>query len=271
VTLAHVRRGAGEPLLLLHALGGSLGQWAPVLDALAAERDVLALDMPGFGASAPLPDGTPYSAAELARAVLAFCDEAGFAGLRGVAGISLGAWVAIECARQDGAEAVVGLCPAGMWSTPPGPRRAATRAAARALGPALGALRIRAVRRRAMRGVMRHPERMSGAEAVELARGYARAPGYDEANARMRSGAVGDLSGLGVPLTLAWAEFDALVRPPKPGRLPASVTQVALPGCGHVPTWDDPELVARVILEGTPSRATVPVRVRGRASDRSAR
>ena len=25
---------------------------------------------------------------------------------------------------------------------------------------------------------------------------------------------------------------------------------VELPGCGHVPTWDDPDLVARVVLAG---------------------
>ena len=256
--LSHVRRGAGEPLLLLHALGGSKIQWSPVLDALAERRDVLAVDMPGFGASGPLPAGTPYSAAELARTVLGFCDELGFGAPRGVAGISLGAWVAIECARQGGAAAVVGLCPAGMWSKPPGPRPATTRDAARAFSPLLGLLRFRAVRRRALRGAMRHPERMTGREAAELVRGYARAEGYDAANERMRSGAVGDVAGLGVPLTLAWAEFDGLVRPPKPGRLPAWVTQVPLPGCGHVPTWDDPALVARVILEGTEAAGRAP-------------
>jgi pimeloyl-ACP methyl ester carboxylesterase len=30
--------------------------------------------------------------------------------------------------------------------------------------------------------------------------------------------------------------------------LPAA-TVVMLPGCGHVPTWDDPALVARVMLK----------------------
>ena len=64
---------------------------------------------------------------------------------------------------------------------------------------------------------------------------------------------MGDLSDVEVPVTLAWAEFDTLVRnrPLRDGVLPKRVKQVALPGCGHVPTWDDPELVARVILEGT--------------------
>jgi pimeloyl-ACP methyl ester carboxylesterase len=69
----------------------------------------------------------------------------------------------------------------------------------------------------------------------------------------MRAETVGDLSDLDVPLTIAWAEFDRLIRnkPLPAGVLPDRVRQLTLPGCGHLPTWDDPELVARVILEGT--------------------
>jgi pimeloyl-ACP methyl ester carboxylesterase len=52
--LTYERRGSGEPMLLLHGLGGELGVWEPVLDALTAEHDVIAVDLPGFGASAPL-------------------------------------------------------------------------------------------------------------------------------------------------------------------------------------------------------------------------
>jgi pimeloyl-ACP methyl ester carboxylesterase len=68
----------------------------------------------------------------------------------------------------------------------------------------------------------------------------------------MRGNKVADLSPIDVPITLAWSEFDQVVRnrPLKEGILPERVRQVALPGCGHVPTWDDPELVAQLILEG---------------------
>ncbi|MGE5858214.1 MAG: alpha/beta fold hydrolase, partial [Solirubrobacterales bacterium] len=68
----------------------------------------------------------------------------------------------------------------------------------------------------------------------------------------MRAGQVEELKGIKVPITLAWAEHDALVRNrPLPDKaLPRRVQQVELPGCGHVPTWDDPDLVARVILAG---------------------
>jgi pimeloyl-ACP methyl ester carboxylesterase len=254
--LNHVRAGGGEPLLLLHSLGGSLVQWSPVLERLAEGREAVAVDMPGFGASAPLPDGIEPSAPNLASAVLDFYDSLGLDGYPHVAGISLGGWVAIECARQGRARSVVGLCPAGFWKEPLGPRRNAARAAARAMRPILPILRIPAVRRRVLAGNIHHPERVPGADAVRLVRGYANASAYVEANRLMRGGIVGDLADVTVPVTLAWAEFDTLVRrkPLRDGILPRGVRQVELPGCGHVPTWDDPGLVARVVLEGTDRR-----------------
>ena len=46
-TLNHVRRGAGEPVVLVHGLGSWWRVWEPVLDRIAAEREVIALDLPG--------------------------------------------------------------------------------------------------------------------------------------------------------------------------------------------------------------------------------
>jgi len=45
----YIRRGAGKPLLLIHGLGGSWRSWQTILDSLALERDVIAVDLPGFG------------------------------------------------------------------------------------------------------------------------------------------------------------------------------------------------------------------------------
>ncbi|MGA8217313.1 MAG: alpha/beta fold hydrolase, partial [Solirubrobacterales bacterium] len=117
--LNHVRRGEGQPLLLLHSLGGSLIQWSPVMDRLAAEHEVIAVDMPGFGKSPELPPGVQPRAANLATAVLDFYDSLGIDGKPAIAGISLGGWTSIECARQGGASAVVALCPAGFWKRSP--------------------------------------------------------------------------------------------------------------------------------------------------------
>ena len=52
----YVRTGEGDPLLLVHGLGGDRSTWTPVMDSLAAGFDVIAPDLPGFGASPPLPE-----------------------------------------------------------------------------------------------------------------------------------------------------------------------------------------------------------------------
>lgn len=51
----YIRRGTSKPLLLIHGLGGSWRSWSPILDDLATEREVIAVDLPGFGATPPLP------------------------------------------------------------------------------------------------------------------------------------------------------------------------------------------------------------------------
>lgn len=256
VWLNHTRQGQGDPLVLLHSLGGSLVQWSPVIERLAAEREVIAVDMPGFGESAPLPDGVSPRAANLATAVLDFYDALGIEATPAIAGISLGAWVAIECARQGGATAVVALCPAGFWRRSPDPfdrRVARRRRRGRALRPLFRPVMHTARGRRETLGrFVYRPERLSPGEAHAIAKAYVTAPAYDEASALMRAGRVEELKSIKVPITLAWAEHDTLVRNrPLPAKaLPKRVEQVVLPGCGHVPTWDDPELVARVILAG---------------------
>ena len=58
-----------------------------------------------------------------------------------------------------------------------------------------------------------------------------------------------------VPVTIAWCERDRLVGPPKAHRRPAGARFLVLPGVGHTPTWDDPELVARTLLEGSATAA----------------
>ena len=101
-----------------------------------------------------------------------------------------------------------------------------------------------------------HPERLSPREAAAIAGAYVRSPAYARASSLMRSAKVEDLKQVKVPITIAWGEHDALVRnkPLRDGILPKRVRQLVLPGCGHVPTWDDPDLVARVVLDGTARR-----------------
>lgn len=62
IPVNYYRAGRGEALLLLHGSGpgaSSVGNWRPVLPALAERFDVYAMDLIGFGKSARKPS-TPY-------------------------------------------------------------------------------------------------------------------------------------------------------------------------------------------------------------------
>lgn len=61
--LAAGEQGAGPPVVLVHGLGGSATNWLELMPLLAARRRVLALDLPGFGETAPPRSTTPRPAA----------------------------------------------------------------------------------------------------------------------------------------------------------------------------------------------------------------
>ena len=246
--------GSREPLLLLHGLGGSRVVWEPVLGLLSAEREAIVLDMPGFGAAPPLPDGVEPSAANLAAAIKARIDELGVERPH-VAGNSLGGWVALEMGREGWAASVTALSPAGLWRRPLGPRRRDPHALARRVRPLVSlALRLRRPREAMLRTFAARPERIPVREGRELVLGWIDASGYAGANRAMRTHLF-DPAGYpqDVPVTIAWGELDRLVGPPKPERRPAGARFLTLSDVGHTPTWDDPELVARVLLEASSS------------------
>ena len=47
----HGRRARDAPVLLTHGFGASQAMWAPNVDALGVDRQVLTWDLPGHGAS----------------------------------------------------------------------------------------------------------------------------------------------------------------------------------------------------------------------------
>jgi pimeloyl-ACP methyl ester carboxylesterase len=253
--LAYDRCGAGEPLVLLHPLGADRAVWRPVLDALAAERDVIAVDLPGFGCSPPLPEEPPPTPRRLALAVAELLAELELdEGRAHVAGNSLGGWVALELAFAGHAASVTAIAPAGLWPRPLLPKPALARTLARALSPVLGpAMACGPLRRVALASVVAHPERVPAQQAAALLRAYASASGFAAVNRAMRAGTFGALSQVDVPVTLLWPQHDRLIA--RPARLPAGVRQQPLAGCGHIPMWDDPDAVARALLAGSAARS----------------
>jgi pimeloyl-ACP methyl ester carboxylesterase len=259
--LNHVRRGAGPPLLLVHGTGSFLHLWDPVLDRLAASREVIAIDLPGFGGSPSLAAGTRSTAPELARAVAAFMDVIGLETAH-VAGNSLGGWVALELARRGRARSVTGLSTAGFWTEAEGRwcrgNILAASAMIAALRPGLPVINRSAVARRALNGVFlaradRMPAEALTAAQLNLADSPGLLPTVREALTERFYG--GDE--IRVPVTVAWGERDRLLFPRQADRAVEEIPgarKVVLAGCGHAPTWDDPERVARVLLEGSAER-----------------
>lgn len=85
------------PLLFLHGAGGAESA-LPFLAGLAADRRVLAPDLPGFGRS-PLPPWLD-NVHDAAYACLDFIEALGLRGVH-LVGTSLGGWIALEIAVRD--------------------------------------------------------------------------------------------------------------------------------------------------------------------------
>ncbi len=89
--LRAIRCGSGPRLLLLHGVGLRAEAWNAQIDALSADFDIVAPDMPGHGETPPLPD-----AATLAAYTAPILDA--LEGPTWVAGHSMGAMMALDLA-----------------------------------------------------------------------------------------------------------------------------------------------------------------------------
>jgi pimeloyl-ACP methyl ester carboxylesterase len=262
--LRYSRVGAGQPLVLLHGLGSYRGAWEPVVPALAAEFDVLSVDLPGFGESPPLPAGTQPTPAALAGAVAGLLDELGIDQPH-VAGNSLGGWVALELAGLRPLASIALLSPAGLWPgrTPRYPRlslRAIRGLTHRLERPLTALMRFRAVRSVALGQVFARPGRMSPRQARAAISAVARCPGF-----LPTLHAVADLhyrstGPIGAPVTVAFGSRDRLLLARTSRhveQLPAGARVVELPGCGHVPMGDDPAAVAALLRTAARAASTM--------------
>jgi pimeloyl-ACP methyl ester carboxylesterase len=256
--LAHHRTGAGDPLVLVHGTGSQWQAFRPVLEPLAARRDVIAPDLPGFGASPPLPAAAPHTPRAFAQAVAGLLDGLGLRDAH-VAGFSLGGGIAYELGRLGRARSVTAISPIGFWT----PREAAycraslrvIRGMARAMLPVAPALLGTAAGRTLLESqLVGRPWRMNAEDAVEATRNLVLSPGFEP---EVRDSLVAGYEWterLDVPVTIAWGTRDRLLLPRQAARARArrpEARHVSLPGCGHVPFSDDPPLLARVILEGS--------------------
>ncbi|MFF5982487.1 alpha/beta fold hydrolase [Streptomyces olindensis] len=258
VTLSYTREGRGAPLLLLHGIGHHRQVWDPVMPALAAERDVIAVDLPGCGESPALPDGMAHDLPTMNAVLAALCEALDLERPH-VAGNSLGGLLALDLARARLVRSVTALSPAGFWNA--AERRYAfavlmtmRQIAQRMPLPVVERLARPAIGRTLLTStIYARPGRRSPEAVIAETLALARAQGFSET---LRSGRTVQFTDdiVGTPVTVAWGNRDRLLIPRQGVRAKGVIPQarlVRLPGCGHVPMNDDPALVARVVLDGS--------------------
>lgn len=269
--LAFEVHGSGEPLVLVHGVTHRRQAWYPLLDRLTPHREVYLVDLPGHGES---PDLCTERGAveECLRVQFRQFLAANKLDRPHVAGYSLGGRVALEAGAAGDARSVTALSPAGFWRTRAefahtrGVFTVAARTVTR-LGPRADVLsRTRAGRDLMYGMLMSHPSRVPTDQALGDIRSFQRAI---PALYRILDAASPFTLPIpeGVPVLVAWAGRD-LVLP----RWQAAVARRALPaarheimpGVGHVPMWDNPALVADVILRGSAPVAGYQKRVAGK-------
>jgi pimeloyl-ACP methyl ester carboxylesterase len=254
------RTGQGEPLVLIHGIGHHWQGWRPVIDRLAPNFDVVATDSPGFGRSAPLPPDVEPGIDGYADAFIAFFAEQGL-GRPHVAGNSMGGGIALELARRGAVASVTAISPVGFWTARE--RRfsqlslALSRTVPPPARPGVMALAGTGVGRTVLLGqLFARPWQMPAEEARLMLEDFWAAPGFAPALAAFKHHTFHDGHELtGVPLTVAWGSRDMLLlygrQAPRARRVLPQARHVTLPGLGHTPFYDDPDLVASVIAGGT--------------------
>ncbi len=246
--------GRGEPLVLLHGLGRSLADWSLLQPMLADTYTTIALDLPGFGATAR--EAGPLDLAALARGVRHIVRGGGETRTLRLVGNSLGGAVAMRMAADRPAETagVVLISPVGIGRRL---NRTAAVLAAPVVGETVVATRSALARRapRVLNPGRQAPDGvLAGLRDAAARRGNAR--NYLDVLrviARDGAGLDGALDGLtatGVPVTVLWGDRDAVLPfrhlAAVPERLPHAQTRV-LAGLGHVPHLQRPEVVAEAI------------------------
>ena len=269
----HVRRGpsGGEPGLFVHGLGGSATNWTDLMGLLEGVVDGEAVDLPGFGRSAP-PRSGRYTLGAHARAVVGHLERRARGPVH-LFGNSLGGAVSTRVAadRPDLVRTLTLVSPAlpNLRRAPGSDPRLPL-----LLLPGLSALvgrrlaaqsperRARAVLDLCFADPSRVPPQRIEEAVAEVRRRNGLGHAQDAFTASLR-GLIGAHAQRGerslwaraasvqAPVLLVWGDQDRLVDvalAPRAARTFPRARLLVLPGVGHVAQMERPEVVARAFL-----------------------
>jgi pimeloyl-ACP methyl ester carboxylesterase len=249
--------GEGPPVLLIHGLGGSWQNWLANMPHLAKNHRVIAIDLPGFGAS-PLPPWE-ISIPAFGRFIHDFCEKVEI-GSAAVIGSSLGGFVASELAITEPSrvERLVLASSAGVtWSRARREPAAVLGRIMRAAAPLafryqMEGLRRRGLRQRAYRGIVDDPVALDPRLLFEITVPALRAPGFYDAMTTLVGYDIRDrLQEIEVPTLVVWGRQDRVV----PSRsapfyrdlIGDNAELVVFERCGHLPMLERPVRFNRLI------------------------
>jgi pimeloyl-ACP methyl ester carboxylesterase len=247
-----VELGSGPPIVFIHGLSGSWQNWLEQLPVFAREHRIIALDLPGFGASEMPAEKITISG--YGRFVNALLDELGV-GSAAIVGNSMGGFIGGELAIRfpERVERLVLVSAAGLSIEYLRNERALAvlntlenRLAAYSgwLASRSDALARRPGARRLIFGIVAHrPERLPGPLVAEQVRGSGKA-GFVPALDALTDYPIRDRLGeIGCPTLIVWGAEDKLV-PARDAdefaRLIPNSRKVVWPETGHVAMLERP-------------------------------
>ncbi|MHA7174652.1 alpha/beta fold hydrolase [Arthrobacter monumenti] len=252
-----VRLGSGKPVLMVHGLGSSWRNWDPVLDRLTAEREVILIDLPGFGDS-PAYEGE-VTMATLTDAVQAYMRDNGLEDVD-LVGSSMGARMVLELARRAAGGNVVALDPGGFWNNRQrvifGASVGLSIKLVRLLQKPMPAIAGNPVGRTLLLSQFSaHPWKLPAALVLQEMRSFAAATRLDESLDALVKGPPQEGAPAGSTpgrIAIGWGRRDLVTVPGE-----ARVAMTKFPDatvrwfeqCGHFPHWDRPDETADFILQ----------------------
>jgi len=250
--------GSAPALVFVHGLGGRWQNWLLNIPAFMDTHRVIAMDLPGFGASEmPAED---ISISGYAKVVDALLDQRGIDSAVFV-GNSMGGFVSAEVALSfdTRVERLVLVSAAGLSIEYRRREPLMTLARLWAAGATRVGARSDAVvarpraRRLALQLVLRYPERLSPPMTYELVQG-AGAPGFlDALGALLEHSYRDDLARIAVPTLIVWGRNDMLV-PRGDAReyeqlIGSNARRVMFEDTGHVPMIERPNAFNALVAD----------------------
>ncbi len=253
------RQGSGKPLLLVHGLGSNAHTWEPVLPALSEQREVIAVDLPGFGDTPPL--AGEISIATLTDAVADYISDEQLTDVD-LVGSSMGARIVLELARRGHGGTVVALDPGGFWNdrqlTVFAVSIRASFALVKKLQPALPVVTKNPVGRTALLAQFsaapwRLPRDLVLAELRSIDQSGSLYPALDAlVHGPRQEGAT--KGALRAKVVIGWGRHDRVTNAGQAATAQAKFPDATLhwfDKSGHFPHWDQPADTARLILDAT--------------------